>query len=142
MSAYADTGFIVSLYLLDANSGRAAARMKNAPLPILFTPLGELELLNALSLRLFRQELAPSTIETARALFTEDIEAGVFQLSPLAPVTYERATLIARRQTPKLGTRTLDVLHVASALTLNVHQFYTFDRNQRTLAKREGLIVP
>lgn len=57
MTAYADTSFLVSLYVLDANSALAAARMEQAKLPILLTPLGELELTNAISLRLFRREL-------------------------------------------------------------------------------------
>jgi predicted nucleic acid-binding protein len=142
LSNYADTSFIASLYLLDAHSSRAAARMKNAVLPILITPLGELELLNAMSLRLFRRELELTAIEGAYALFEADLVEGVVQRAPLPPEAYEQAARIARRQTPQLGTRTLDVLHVASALTLNARTFYTLDRNQRALAKREGLIVP
>jgi predicted nucleic acid-binding protein len=49
---------------------------------------------------------------------------------------------MARRRTPQLGTRTLDLLHVASALKLQADSFYTFDRNQEKLARVEGLIVP
>ena len=142
MTAYADTSFIVSIYVLDANSRLAAARMKRISLPILITLLGELELSNALSLRLFRKELTPFEVEAAHGLFAEDVSAGLFQPSPLAPAAYERAALIARKHTPQLGTRTLDVLHVALALTLNASTFYTFDRNQRVLAKREGLATP
>jgi predicted nucleic acid-binding protein len=141
LSVYADTSFLVSLYVPDANSGRAAAYMNDASLPILLTPLGEVELTNALSLRLFRKELTPSKIKASRALLAIDVADGVFRLTPLPPAAYARAALIARRRTPQLGTRTLDVLHVASALTLNVNTFCTFDRNQEKLAKREGMIV-
>lgn len=116
--------------------------MKNASLPILITPLGELELLNAMSLRLFRRELAQTAVEGAFALFEADLVEGVVQRSPLPTEAYEQAARIAGRHTSRLGTRTLDVLHVASALTLNARTFYTFDRRQRVLAKREGLIVP
>jgi len=42
----------------------------------------------------------------------------------------------------RLGTRTLDVLHFASALVLKADTFYTFDVNQGKLAKAEGLAVP
>lgn len=116
--------------------------MKDASLPILITPLGELELLNAMSLRVFRRELDVSTIEGAFELFETDLIEGVLQRAPLPSDAYEQASRIARKHTPKLGTRTLDVLHVASALTLNGHIFYTFDRNQRILARREGLAAP
>ncbi len=116
--------------------------MKRAVLPILLTPLGELELTNAILLRLFRTELLPSKVKTAHALLRKDIEEGVLLLKPLAAAGYERAKQIARRRTPQLGTRTLDVLHVASALVLQADTFYTFDRSQRKLARIEGLIVP
>ena len=49
---------------------------------------------------------------------------------------------MARRRTPPSGTRTLDVLHVASAVKLQADMFYTFDRNQEKLASAEGLLVP
>jgi predicted nucleic acid-binding protein len=59
LSAYADTSFIVSLYVPDANSAEAARRMQQLSLPVLITPLSELELVNALQLQLFRQEVRP-----------------------------------------------------------------------------------
>lgn len=139
MSAYADTSFLVSLYVLDANSALAAAEMKNITLPILLTPFGEFELLNALYLRVFRKELVAAEVKASRALFNKDLADGILRLEPLAPAAYERAKRIARKHTPRLGTRALDVLHVASALTLHAEMFYTFDRHQRTLAKREGM---
>jgi len=142
LSVYADTSFLVSLYVLDANSARAAAQMKAVKLPVLLTPLGELELANALYLRVFRKELVPSRINTAHALFIKDIEDGIFELRSLSQTVYDRAKLIARKHTLHLGTRTLDVLHVASALVLQAKAFYTFDRNQEKLAGAEGLVVP
>ena len=141
MSAYADTSFLVSLYVLDANSEHAAAHMKEAKLPVLLTPLGELELTNAISLRLFWKELAAEEIKRAHALFARDVADGVFQRTPLSPAVFDTAKRIARKRTPRLGTRTLDVLHVASALVLHAEAFYTFDRNQAKLAKAEGLTV-
>jgi predicted nucleic acid-binding protein len=142
MSVYADTSFLVSLYVLDANSERAAARVKQAKFPVLLTSLGELELTNAISLRLFRKELAPSKIKAAHALVRKDLIDGVLLVKPLATGIFERAMRMARRRTPQLGTRTLDVLHVASALELKAEMFYTFDRNQEKLARAEGLLVP
>ena len=49
---------------------------------------------------------------------------------------------MARRRTLQSGTRTLDVLHGASAVKLQADMFYTFDRNQEKLARAEGLLVP
>jgi len=141
LSTYADTSFLVSLYVLDANSARAAAQMKHLKLPILLTPLGEVELANAIYLRLFRKELVPSKVKAAHALFTQDVEDGIFEPKFFSAAVYERAKLIVRKHTPVLGTRTLDILHVASALVLQADAFYTFDRNQVNLARAEGLAV-
>jgi predicted nucleic acid-binding protein len=49
------------------------------------------------------------------------------------------AAELSQRHTPKLGTRSLDVLHVACALELKLRHFLTFDTLQQQLAKAEGL---
>jgi predicted nucleic acid-binding protein len=48
---------------------------------------------------------------------------------------------ISARRTVKLGTRTLDLLHIASAVFLQSEKFYTFDKKQAELARSEGLVV-
>ena len=141
MSAYADTSFLASLYVLDASSALAAGRMKRAKLRLLITPFGELELTNAVALRLFRKELSASQVKAAYALIRKDLEDGVLRVNALPASAFERAKQIARRQTPRLGTRTLDVLHVASARALQADTFYTFDTRQAKLAAAEGLLV-
>jgi predicted nucleic acid-binding protein len=141
LSVYADTSFLVSLYVLDVNSGLAAAGMKRANLPILITPFGELELTNAISLRLFRRELKATEAKAAYSLVRKDIEDGVLEIKPIPNAAFERAKQIARRGTPRLGTRTLDVLHVALAVQFGDKAFYTFDARQAKLAAFEGLAL-
>jgi len=113
--------------------------MGAATLPVMLTALGELELMNALELRRFRRELDSSEVGASRAAFRRDIENGIFALKPLPANVFERAKLLARKRTFRLGTRSLDILHVASALVLEAKAFYSFDRNQCKLAKTEGL---
>ena len=141
MSVYADTSFLVSLYVLDANSEKAVSHIQKAKLPILQTPFGQLELTNAISLRLFRRELTAAQVKATRSLVQRDILDGVLQIKPIPVNNFEKALQISRRRTPRLGTRTLDILHVASALELKAEMFYTFDRNQARLARAEGLLV-
>ncbi len=66
MSTYADTSFIFSLYVPDSNSAEAVRRVDRLPLPVSITPLGELELVNALQLRVFHKELRQAEIQAAR----------------------------------------------------------------------------
>jgi len=52
---------------------------------------------------------------------------------------FELCADLARRYGLKLGTRTLDSLHVACALELKAEQFWTFNERQGKLAKAVGL---
>ena len=142
MRAYADTSFLVSLYTPDANSVGAAARMRRLRTALFLTPFGELELLDALELRVFRGELTHSEVEAAQALLRGDVEKGLYTRKPLPAGVFERAAEIALERTARLGTRTLDILHVASASILQADTFYSFDRNQKRLARIEGLRTP
>lgn len=51
------------------------------------------------------------------------------------------AERLALNHTPRLGSRAMDIMHVASALQLEVAEFLSFDENQRRLALAEGLIA-
>ena len=52
---------------------------------------------------------------------------------------FELCADLAHRYGPKLGTSTLDSLHVACALELKAERFWTFDERQAKLAKAAGL---
>ncbi len=96
MSAYADSSFLVSLYVFDSNSTQAAKHIKRVKLPVLLTAFGEVELTNAFHLRIFRRELGPSKVRAAQALFQADMENGVFGLKPLTLEVFDRAKFLAR----------------------------------------------
>jgi predicted nucleic acid-binding protein len=142
LTSCVDASFLFSLYVLDVNSAAASAKMRRAVLPLLLTDVGKIEILNAIGLRLFRKELRPAEEKKVYGLFREDIEQGVVQIIPLPAAAYQQAEQIARTHTPLLGTRTLDVLHVAAALVLKANAFYTFDQKQAGLAIAVGLRVP
>ena len=142
MTSCVDASFLFSLYILDVNSARASAKMKSAALPLLLTDLGKIEILNAVGQRLFRKELRLGQAKKVYDLLREDIVQGVVQIVPLPAAAYQRAEQIARKHTPLLGARTLDVLHVAGALVLKADTFYTFDQKQAVLATALGLTIP
>jgi predicted nucleic acid-binding protein len=139
---YADTSFLFSLYVPDANSPAAAAIMKRIRPPLLATDFAEFELTNALNWRIFRKELRASEEQAVLLSFSMDVHAGLIRIAPISAATFAHAQRIARTHTRLLGTRSLDVLHVASALALRASSFYTFDKNQARLAGALGLRVP
>jgi predicted nucleic acid-binding protein len=57
------------------------------------------------------------------------------------PVALRLAALLSERHSATIGTRSLDVLHVAVARSLRAGEFVTFDARQRTLALALGLKV-
>lgn len=140
MSAYADTSFLFSVYVADADTTKALPLMRAARFPLLATPLTEFELENAILQRQFRRELTSADCKACVASFRKDL-VSIFDLRPFASEMIHKASLLSARQTPRLGTRALDVLHVASALVLGATDFYTFDLAQAKLARAEGLRV-
>lgn len=109
--------------------------------PILLTPLLQVEIANAFQLRIFRRDSPANKIKVSADLFGRDVRAGMFELKSLGSEVFRQASDIAIRRSAALGTRTLDLLHVASAVFLRTDVFCTFDRNQAKLASAEGLRV-
>jgi hypothetical protein len=143
MNAYADTGFLCSLYCPDAHTDRAVTRMSRQSLPLPFIWLHQLELRNALRLRVFRGEITPLQRDASLNVMLADLSGGVLAVAapPLAEVMIEAERLSALHS-ETLGTRSLDVLHVASALVLGAGELLTFDNRQGALARAAGLKVP
>ena len=143
MKAYADSGFLCSLYAPDAHTQRAVARMARQSLPLPFVWLHQLELRNALRLRVFRAEITPAQRDASLNAMLADRSGGMLAVvaPPLAEVMIEAERLSAL-YSETLGTRSLDVLHVASALVLGRSVFLTFDNRQGALASAAGLKVP
>lgn len=142
MNAYADTGFVVSLYKAETTSAAAASMMSRLQAPVWLSPLGELELHNAFQLSIFRGEIDASTATRKKQLFADDLSKGIFIIQPVPAATlYPKAIELAARHSATLGTRSLDLMHVAAALILEADFFLSFDERQRKAAEAEGMRV-
>ena len=107
----------------------------------LLTPFCELETSNALELRIFRRELALKEVLAARAQLGGLIASGWLLRQLMPEDTFLLATEMSSRHSASLGARTLDILHVASAVLLEADHFLSFDDRQLRLARAEGLKV-
>ncbi len=87
MNAYADTGFVVTLYKEEATSASAAALMASQTAAVRLSQLGELEFRNALHLAVFRGELTANDAAPMQSLFEEDVANGIFTIIPVPAST-------------------------------------------------------
>ena len=138
MSTYADTSFFVSLYLPDRHAATTERRMATKP-QIWRTPLHVAEWSHALAQHLFRKEISPREAQQAYEEWERDSGSNLWLKADLPDDVWETCADLARKHGPKLGIRTLDSLHVASAVEFGAKAFWTFDERQAKLAAAVGL---
>lgn len=133
---------ITKWYVPEANTAAALALRQRFRPPSVLTHVHRIELQNAWQLKVHRREMSPVAATRAADDLQADVDAGVW-----LPPHYDldsviaRAVRLAREHTPSLGTRSLDVLHVAAALELRERHFVTGDDRQARLAAAAGLTV-
>jgi predicted nucleic acid-binding protein len=150
--AYADSSFILRLVTVDAGSEDAMTEYRRLDYPpLFFLPLHALEVRNAILQRAFHQRRSITSGERQHVARERDAAFARLQhylgRRALLDVTLDLDTAIARAaelstaHTERIGARAIDLLHVASALTLESELFLTADARQAQLAKAEGLKV-
>jgi predicted nucleic acid-binding protein len=139
---YADTSFILSLYIQQDNSKIAVGFLLHHKISLLFTSLNRHELRNAVRLCVFRRQITGKEAVSVLTLLEEDLKAGVF-LSANVPwsLAFNIAEELSEKHTESMGIRGMDILHVAVARSLDVAEFLTFDIRQKALAEKAGLKV-
>lgn len=139
---YVDPSALARLYIHQAGSREMTAWRAKTRGALAVTHHGRLEVINAICRAAFLGEIKGEGMSEALAEFVSDFAAGhLRQADILWRAALDGAGELSRRQTPKLGTRSLDVLHVACALELKLRHFMTFDERQQRLAAAAGLKV-
>ncbi len=142
MKTYADTSFLVRLYLTQSDSQKALAFMHDFREVLPFTPLHRHELRNAIRLAVFRKEIDS---ERRKAAFTDiesDLDDGILVHVPIGWTdAFREAELLGNGHTETMGVRGVDLLHVGLAKALGAKEFLTFDSRQAQLAKTAGFKV-
>lgn len=126
----------------DVHSPAAAAWAGKSSDSVVISSLAALEVVNAIQLRIFRKERTVSQATKSIRAFEDDASAGVLRLLPVPASAWDAARMLSSKHSAALGTRSLDILQVAIAIALRAGIFLTFDRNQATLARAEGLDTP
>ncbi len=138
---YTESSFLISLYSPDSHTASAAAAMSTLRGPVIVTALVEFEVMNALQQRVFWKQVTALESRKSTEDFKGDLRNRVLQFEGLPESMFVRARQIAERTTASLGTRSIDLLHVACALELGAAWLYSFDERQRKLAHTMRLKV-
>lgn len=142
MNSYADTSFLVRVYLTQSDSQKALAFMRDFREALPFTPLHRHELRNALRLAVFRKEIDVARRQEAFEDIESDLDEAILAHIPIAWTNaFREAEQLGKDHVEKLGVRGVDLLHVGISQTLGARRFLTFDSRQAALAKAAGLQV-
>lgn len=139
-ATYVDPSALLTLYLHQRESAAMNAWRARAAGALRVTHHGRTEIVNGICLAAFRGYISSDAMTDALASLDEDFAQGRYvQADLLWRATLQRAAELSRQHTPSLGCRSLDVIHVASALELGFGRFLTFDSRQQRLARAAGL---
>jgi predicted nucleic acid-binding protein len=144
-NTYVDPSALLKLYLHEPESHKMASWRAKTRGPLAITHHGRVELENGIALAAHRRLIDEGTYRATIADMDDDFGQGRYvQADLLWRAALKRASELSREHTRTLGTRSLDVLHVACALELGLRTFVTFDARQQSLVSAVGLklLVP
>ena len=148
MIAYPDTSFLCAMYVRQDNSLTAAAHFQKMPEALHVSGLLLYEFRQSVRFQVWlhardkTRGYPQSVAEVALAKLQSNLDTGALVVAAVDwPDVHRLAETISKRHTIAGGHRSLDILHVATALHLGAREFLTFDTNQRKLAVGEKLKV-
>lgn len=139
---YVDTSVIVKLYIKEEYSLNASNWLKENDEAIPLTSFHELEFVNAIHLKQFRTEITLDETHLIISRFEEHEKKGIYYRPQLDwSATFTHAIDLSKKHSANIGSRSLDILHVASALSISADRFLTLDDRQSKLAALAGMKI-
>lgn len=138
---YLDTSALIKLYIRETGSEDVQAWVASQDDPLPVWELQEMELINGLYLKVFWKEIAMQDAERQIELFRERQRQGFYVFPNFERLSWMEEFRRICRKTAEIGSRTLDIQHVACALLLKPNSFISYDERQRKLATKVGLNV-
>jgi len=136
---YLDTSALLKLYVREPGSEAVQGLIESQDEPLPIWEILEMELLNALRLKVFWDESEASEANRQLELFEGRKRRGLYH----TPVVGRSELMAAFRElsatTPDPGCRTMDILHVAFAIQLQPEVFSASTKDRGSWRSRWGL---
>jgi predicted nucleic acid-binding protein len=139
VTTYVDSSVLVPLYVPERFSKRARGVVQSTP-QVPYTLLHQLELANAFALLAGRSLISEAERSAVLTHLHEDVTARRLAPTHLEwPDVFEAALQFSTQFSAQWLTRSLDLLHVASAHAAGCSSFVSADDRQLAVAKATGL---
>ncbi len=136
---YLDTSALLKLHIRETGSEAVQSQiaLQDHPLPI--WEIQKAELVNALRLKVFWNEISADQTAAQIELFQNRFKRGLYFFPEIDRNSLMQRFLDLSAETPRLGCRTMEILHVACAVEIGATEFLSFDQRQNSLAGHAGL---
>jgi len=148
MIVYPDTSFLCALYRKQDNSSQADHYLRALEAPPVVTSLLLFEFRQSVRLQTFLYGKDSSKGypreegQNMLGYLEANLKNGAFKITPVDwAAVISVAEGLSVTHTAKMGNRSFDILHVATALVLKADIFVTFDTRLRALARTAGMKV-
>jgi predicted nucleic acid-binding protein len=135
MNSYLDTSFLLKFYLIEPDSNVAVEWLQQNRRNIWISSLSNVEVITALN-------RDPSSVVAMRNIdaYREDLTFGLFQMLEIDAEVFMVAEELAEHSR-EYKLRSLDILHLATALRHSIPAIGTYDKRMASAAESLGLIV-
>ena len=141
---YWDTACVLKLYTAEPDSATYLTLAGQAAEPLLASEILATELTYALHQKELRGALKTGSVERVLKQFQTDCAAGRWLLLPLGRDVLTRAAQVAKacyQRRPPIALRTMDGVHLATALLATATHLVTTDERMRQAARALGVAL-
>ncbi|HEY5328544.1 MAG TPA: type II toxin-antitoxin system VapC family toxin [Acidobacteriaceae bacterium] len=139
ISCYLDTSFLIKLYVYENDSLEAARSLAASKAKRVINRLTGIEVATTFRRKSLDGYLTASESQMAVGSFNEDMSVGLYDRKPVGEAVFALAEDLVERHGDFIRLRSLDLLHVATALHYGIDGFATYDVQLRVLVERVGL---
>jgi predicted nucleic acid-binding protein len=142
VSLYYDSGVLVKLYVREDLSDDVTRFVARRGQAVAVNRLHELEIRNALRLKRFRDEIDDVQLAASLGMIAADFaERRLIRHEADWQVIHDEAERLSAVAGATVGVRTIDVIHIAAALTQMATGLVSLDQRQLAAARMSGLRV-